>query len=155
MAGHGHERFDARQHALGIVRQHHHIMVGQMPGQRGVHAIQGGRFGMLLEVHAQQLLLAAQHAHLQRGMQGRVGNQVGMDAGLGGQAANAVARLIFAQHAHQRHLAAQRRNVARYVGGATQAVFTARNAHHGHGRFRRDAFDFTEPVAVQHHVANH
>ncbi|MOA38447.1 hypothetical protein D3C78_1601330 [compost metagenome] len=110
---------------------------------------------MLFEVHAQQLLLTAQHAHLQRGVQGRVGDQVGMDAGLGGQAANTVASFVRAQHAHQRHLATQRRDVARHVGGAAQAVFTARNAHHGHRGFRRNAFDFTKPVAVQHHVANH
>ncbi|KAG1187649.1 hypothetical protein G6F35_014408 [Rhizopus arrhizus] len=73
MARHGQQRFDAGQHALGIVRQHHDVVVGQMAGQRGIHAVQRGLLGMLFEIHAQQLLLAAQHAQvdtLSMGMSG-------------------------------------------------------------------------------------
>ena len=107
-----------------------------MAGQRGIHAVQRGLLGMLFEIHAQQLLLAAQHAHFQRGVQGGVGDQVGMDAGFGRQAADAVASLVRTQHAHQRHLTAKCRHVAGHVGGAAQAVFAAGDAHHGHRRFR-------------------
>ena len=50
---------------------------------------------------------------------------------------------------------AQGRDVAGHVGRAAEAVFTARHAHHRHRRLGRDAFHFAEPVAVQHHIANH
>ena len=82
-------------------------------------------------------------------------DQVGLDAGLGGQAPHAVAGLVLAQHAHQRDMAAQRGDVACHVGRAAQAVLAARDAHHRHRRLGGYTLHLAEPVAVQHDIAHH
>jgi hypothetical protein len=51
--------------------------------------------------------------------------------------------------------APERRRVARDVGGAAQALLHALDPDHGHRRFRGDPADLTEPVAVEHDIADH
>ena len=75
-------------------------------------------------------------------------------ARIGGQAPYAIARLVLSDQPDQGGLPAQGDNIARHVGGATQAVFAARHAHHRHRRLGRNALDFAEPIAVQHDIAH-
>ena len=70
------------------------------------------------------------------------------------QALERRAGLVVADHRQQRRLRAQRRRVARDVGGAAGALLGARDLDHRHRRLGRDALDVAEPVAVEHHVAD-
>ena len=82
-------------------------------------------------------------------------SRCGVDAAFAEQLHDALARLVVADHAQQARLRAERGGVARDVGGAAQALFLALHMHDRHRRFRRDAVDVAEPVAVEHDVADH
>ena len=63
-------------------------------------------------------------------------------------------RLVVADDAEQRHPRAQRRGVARDVGGAAGTLLAARDLDDRHRRLGRNALDVAEPVAIEHHVAD-
>ena len=100
------------------------------------------------------MLLAPNHPQLHGGLQIGVACEVGRDPGCGHQRFEASAGVIVAHHAEQAYLSAQRGDVVRHIGSTPAAFFFARDAHHRHRRFRRDTVNRTEPVAVQHHVAD-
>ena len=111
--------------------------------------------GLVLEVHAQQLLVAADHAQLHGRLQARIALEVGGDAGFAQQGFEPVARLIVADHAQEAGLRAQCGDVVGDVGGCADALFLARDLDHGHRCFGRDALHRAMPVAVEHRVADH
>ena len=63
-------------------------------------------------------------------------------------------RLVVADDADQGHLRAERRGVARDIGRTARPLLAARDLDHRHRRFRRDALNVAEPVAIEHHVAD-
>jgi hypothetical protein len=70
------------------------------------------------------------------------------------EAREAVTRLVLANHGKQRHLRAQRGDVACDVGGPARTLLGAPDVHHRHRRLGRNARHFAKPVAIQHHVAD-
>ena len=143
------------QAAFAVIGKQNGLVLRQerakLVGLRGQH------FGLrgVLEVGAQQLLLAANHAQLDGGFELRVTAQARRDAGLGQQGLELVTGVVVTHHAQKADLRAQRDHVVGHVGTATQAVFLARHAHHGHGGFGADAVHRAVPIAVEHHIADH
>ena len=81
--------------------------------------------------------------------------QAGANAGRVEQPRQAPAGLVVADHRQQRAPRRRAPRVARDVGGAAGTLLAALDLHHRHRRLRRDARDVAEPVAVEHHVADH
>ncbi len=108
-----------------------------------------------LEVDAQQLLLVADHAQLHRGGKRWIAMQRGLDVFAAHQLLERIAGFVRPDHREKRRTALQRGDVARDVRRATRALFRPAHEHDGNGRFRRDAIDVAEPVAIEHDVADH
>ena len=70
------------------------------------------------------------------------------------QLAQRLTSLVGADHRQQRDMTTERNNVAGHVGSATGADFFLADMNHGYRGFRRNTRDFTEPVTVQHYIAN-
>jgi hypothetical protein len=124
-----------RQRALGVVGQDHHTGLGEPCLEVGQLGLQRRRGRCLLEVDAHHLLLAAHHAQLHGGVQGRIGGEPGIDALLRQQARETRAGLVAPHHREQPYLRAQRSGIARHVGGAPGPLLHARDAHHRNRRF--------------------
>ena len=118
---------------------------------RGQHFV----FGRVFKIQAQQLLLAADHAQLDRGLELRVAAEAGRDARAGHQGFELVAGFVVADHTEQRGPRAHGHDVVSHIGRAAHAFFLARDTHHRHRGFGRDTVHRAVPVAVQHGVANH
>ena len=95
--------------------RHQALVVGELGGQHLVR-----RRG--LEVDAQQLLLAADHAQLDGRRQRRVAQERRRTRSRGEQARERRAGLVVADDGQQRSPARQRCRVARDVGGAARVV---------------------------------
>ena len=143
-----------RHAALAIVGQHDHIALRQggaiLVEFRGQHLARRSA----LEIHAQQLLLPADHAQLLGRADRAVAMQPGVDAILLQQPLELAAGIVVADDGEQRSPGAQRGAVVRDVGGAAEAELLLFLVHQNHRdrRLGRDPLDFAEPVAVQHHV---
>ena len=68
------------QSALAVVREQHHVVPWQLALEVGQHLRQHLVVGFPFKVDAQQLLVAADHAQLDDGLQGRVLAQHGSHA---------------------------------------------------------------------------
>ena len=154
-AGLGNHVAHLGQAAFAVVRKNDGVLRLQKRrkarGLVGQHAV----FGSVLKIQAQELLLAANDAQLDRGLEFCIAAKVGLDAGFGQQRFQVLAGLVVAHHGQQRRLRAQGGNIARHIGCAAAAFFFAGYAHHGHGRLGGYAVYRAVPVAVQHHVAHH
>ncbi len=118
---------------------------------RGQHLV----FRRVLKIQAQQLLLAADHAQLDSGLELRIAAETGRDAGSCNQRFQLVAGLVVADHTQQRCTRADGHDVVSHIGRASHAFFLARDPHHRHRRLRRDPVHRAIPVTVQHGIANH
>ena len=154
-AGDGDHLGDVGQAALAIIREDDHIGLRHPLLEVGQLGLQDFVRRRRLEVDAQQLLLAADDAQLDRGVDVAVDMQSGIDLLLFEQAGERAARFVVADDREQAGEGAERRRVARDVGGAAQTFFHALDPDHGHRRFRRNPADLAEPVAVEHDVADH
>ncbi|MNO84222.1 hypothetical protein D3C76_755550 [compost metagenome] len=154
LAGGLDQRLVVLQRALAVVGQHQHADLVQqrldIAGQR--HGVGAER---LLEVHPQQLLVAAHHAQLDDGRLPVDALEAGGHAHCLEAVAQAVGGLVGAGDADQEGRRAQRGQVERDVGRAAGTVLMLLDPHHGHRRLRRDARGRAVPVAVEHYVANH
>ena len=146
---------DMREPALAVVGQHQHVAVGEQRLEIGQLVRQHFVAGQGLEIDAQQLLLPADHAQLDRGGNARILVQAGDDMLGFDQLAQARAGLVVADHRQQRRPRAQRRRIARDVGRAAGTLLGALDLDHRHRRLGRDAAHLAEPVAIEHHVADH
>ena len=142
------------QSALAVIRQDHHIGVGQHFLEIRQLAEQHFVTRRRLEIDAQQLLLPPDHAQLDGGIESFIAVQHHVDALVVQQAGQAVARLVLARHRQQGNPGAQRRGIARHVGGAARPLLGATDMHHRHRRLGRNAAHLAEPVTVEHDVAD-
>ncbi|MNZ61179.1 hypothetical protein D3C78_792680 [compost metagenome] len=128
-----------------LVQQLRHV------GEQGI-GIGGER---LLEVQAQQLLVAAHHPQLDDGRLAGDALEVCVDP-CGMQAlGQAVGRLVLPGDADQPGRCAEGGDVQRDVGRATRAILDLLDLDHRHRRFRRDAVGRAMPVAVEHDITDH
>jgi hypothetical protein len=144
-----------RQAALAVVGEHYHVAVGERGLELG--ELRGERLARrrLLEVDAQQLLLAADDAQLLRGVDLAVAVQARLDAFLHQQRGELVAWLVAPDDRQQARARLQLGAIPGHVRRAAEPVILALDEHHRNRRLGRDARDVAEPVAVEHHVAHH
>ncbi len=71
------------------------------------------------------------------------------------QLAQPRAGFVVADHRQQRCPRTQGRRIARDVGSTARTFFSALDLDDRHRRLGRDTAYLAEPVAVQHHVADH
>jgi hypothetical protein len=64
-------------------------------------------------------------------------------------------RFVATDHAHQRRLGAKGCNIARDIGGTTEAFITALYPYHWYRSLGGNTVYLTKPVAVEHDVTNH
>jgi len=140
---------------VAVVGENHDIAIGQARLEIRQLCLQHFMIRRVLEIDAQQLLLAADHSKFDGGTELGILVQAALDAGVVHQACQALPRLVGTDHRQQRDARTQRRAVARDVRGAARTLFKALDLDHRHRRFRRYARDLAEPVAVQHHVSDH
>jgi hypothetical protein len=153
--GDGGAQHHRRQHALGVVGQHHHVDLAQVGAERRQQGLAVG-LALVLAVGAQHLVRAGDVAGLLGGAALGVDDQGRVQAGLAvDQARQQPAGVVVADHAHQHRPAAQRRDVAGHVAGSAQHHRLALDGDHRHRRLGRDAVDRAIDEAVQHHVAQH
>jgi hypothetical protein len=145
---------DVREPALAVVGKEHRVVFWRELREGFVLHGQRLMVGLVLEVHSQQLLVPADDAQLDGGLEARIAFQVRRDAGFPQQHFQAVAGLVVADHAEETRLRAQRCDVVRDVGSGADALFFARDPDDRDRRFGRDAFDRAVPVAVEHRVAD-
>ncbi len=142
------------QRALAVVRQHQHLDPGQQPFHLGQ---QRGGIGVerLLEIHAQQLLMATHHPQLDDG--GLVIDALEMRLHTGSREAvsQALTRLVLAGHTHQRRGRPQRCDVQRDVGRTAWAIFDLLDLHHRHRCLGRNPRRTAMPVTIEHDVTDH
>ena len=143
--------FHLTQRTLGVIGQHQQIVVGHLLGHLRCQRL--GRLGRcrLLEVHADQLLVVTEDPQLADGA------AVGMHPGalhplLAHQPLKRFSLPVMADHAHERDLSAQRRDIGGHIGRTTGTGLFIGHIDHRNGRLRRDAPGPTLPVAVQHHI---
>ena len=105
------------------------------------------------EVHAQQLLLAADDALLQGRPPALRHHQIGFDAARLKQTPNGVSGWFVADRADERTSPAKGGHIQRDVGGTAEPVFAALDLHHRNRRFGRDAIGATVDVPVEHDIA--
>ena len=125
---------DMCEAALAVVREDHEVGRGK---QRRVVVQQRGksfRFRHVFEVDAKHLLPAADHTQLDCRRQGRIAVHLGLDTRLNEESADTLPGIVVAQHRQQRCPDPHRSHVARNIGGAAQAFFTALNPHHWYRR---------------------
>ncbi len=144
-----------REAALAIIGEQHRVVLGQHAFVIRQHRLQDFMVRLILEIDSDQLLRATDDAQLDDGVELRIAAQHGGDALLFEQLAQAPRRLVVADHRQQGALRAQRLDVEGHVGSTPEALLLARNAHHRHRRFGRDAIDRAEPIAVEHRITHH
>ena len=146
---------DVAQPALTVIRDNDHVMAGELLEilieERHARVLADGR----LEVYAHELLVARDHAQLDRGIEQLVALQGVSYAGLVQQPRQAVRLLVVAADGEQRAARAQGADVARHVRRAAQALVHPGHRHHRHRRLGGDALHLAVPVAVEHGVADH
>ena len=141
--------------ALGVVGQHQHVAVGEQDLEIGQLVRQHVVAGLGLEIDAQQLLLPPDHAQLDGGGNARIFVQARDDMLGFNQLPQPCAGLVVADHRQQRYPRAQGRRIARDIGRAAGTLLGALDLDYRHRGLRRDAAHLAEPVAIQHHVADH
>ena len=148
-----------RQHALGVIRQHHRIR----PRQCGECRLQqrllgfGIRRPRLFPVGAQQMrgVMLRHEPHLARGRARSVNDKRGRDAGLGGERRlQRAAGIVLADQADKDAMRAEARDIARDIAGAADHHLAALDCDHRRRRLRRDAGDLAIDEVVQHQVAD-
>src|SRR6185503_5492370 len=146
---------DVVQPALAVVGKDDHVALGQ----RAAEVLELGREHLarrrLFEVDAQELLAAADDAQLLRGGQAAVVVQARVDAHFFQQLLERPAGLVAADHREQARARAELGAVPGDVGRTAQALVFAANQNDGYRSLRRNARHLAEPVAVEHHVADH
>jgi len=142
------------QRALAVVGEHQHTDLVQQRFDIGGQRHRVGAEGFL-EVHAQQLLVAAHDPQLDDGRLAGDALEAGGHAHGLQAVAQAVGGLVDTSDADQEGRCAEGGKVQRDVGGAAGAVLMLLDPHHGHRRLGRDARGRAVPVAVEHHVADY
>ena len=144
------------QPALAVVGEQDDSGLGQRAFVRNAHVLQHLVVGLLLEIDAQELLRAADHAQLHRRRQPRVALEQRFDAALLDQRLEPVAVLVVADRGEQAGVRAERLDVPGDVGGAAEPflLLGRMDAHDGHRCLGGDAIDRAEPVAVEHRIAD-
>ncbi len=151
---HGHEADHILQGTLGVVRKDHRPCrrkQGRAPVQEGAPMIGAGSG---LKIHAQQLLLVADDPQLDGRRTAGTGDQRGLHLGGGEQCRQMPARLVIPHRCQQMGPGAQGHHIESHIGRTARPFFFPPHLHHRDRRFRRDALDAAEPVAIQHDIAH-
>jgi len=155
LARRAHHLRDVREAPFAVVGENHRVAFGE----RALEFLELGREHLarrgLLEIDAQELLLAADDAQLLRRVELAIAVQARLDAFLLDQLLELRARLVAPHHREQACVRAERLAVPRHVGRAAEPLLLAPDQHHRHRRLGGDPRHLAEPVAVEHHVAHH
>ena len=141
------------QGALGVIGQHQHVHAVEMRSEGGADARRVTGIERLLEIQANQLLVAGDDAQL--GNRWRVAQTFeGAFHALGKQAFFQQATgFILADQTDDPRLRAEGGGVEGHVAGPAGAHLVVLHLHHRHRRLGRDAGRGPVPVTVEHHIA--
>ncbi len=149
----GDQSLHRAQRSLAVVGEHHRIGGGQAPIEIGQQFRRVVALETVLEIAADQLLVAAHHAQLGNGGVTLKALEMALDA-LGFEAPpQHVAGLVLSGESEQRDAPAQHRDIERHVAGAAGPLLRLAHVDHRHRRLGRDARGVAMPVAIQHQVA--
>ncbi len=142
------------QRALAVVGQHQHLDPGQQALHLGKQRCWVG-IERFLEIHAQQLLMAAHHPQLDDGRLMLDALEIGLHTRSRQAVGQTLPRLVLTGHPHQRNRPAQRRNVQRDVRRTTGTVLDLLDLDHRHRCLGRNPRRAAMPVTVEHHITHH
>ncbi|MNN10377.1 hypothetical protein D3C81_1232990 [compost metagenome] len=148
------QRLVVLQRAFAVVGQHQHADLIQQRLDIGGQGDGVSREGFL-EVHPQQLLVAAHDTQLDDGRLPGDALETGLHADGVQPVAQAVGGFIGSGHTNQEGRRAQCGKVQRDVGGTARTILMLLDPHHRYRRFRRDTRGRAVPVAIEHYIADY
>ncbi len=149
-----------RQHALGIIRQHHRAALRQRGLGMGDDGGLAGRACRLrrfpIRPHQMRRMVLGDEAHLAcrvpAGLDDEMRNDRAVELGEGiGQGPRC---LVLAGETDEDATCAEARDIARDIAGAPDLDFAALNREHRRRRFRRDARNLAIDEIVEHQIAD-
>ena len=149
-----------RQHALGIIGQHHRAALRQRRFGMGDNcglACGACRLCRLpIRPHQMRRMVLGDEAHFSGGMPPRLDNEMGNDRAfeLGQGVGQSPRRVVLAGKTDENAACAERRDIARDIAGAADLDFAARHRKHRRRRLRRNARDLAVDEVIKHQVAD-
>jgi hypothetical protein len=142
------------ERALAVVGKHHGagLIQGSVELRQGFRpCVQGAG---LLDIQPDELLVAADDAHLGDGRHVPEPRRAKIDPDVAKHLGQQIRRFIVSGHPDQNRPGSQRCDVEGDIGGASGSLLHPADVDHRNGGFGRDTLGVTMPVAVQHDVAD-
>ena len=149
-----------RQHALGVIRQHHRAALRQR--RFGLRNDRGLAFGarrlrrLPVRPHQVRRMVLGHETHFARGVPSCLAHEMGNDRPfeLGKGIVQCPRGVVLADQAYKNAPRPKRSDVARDIAGAADLDLATHNREHRRRRLRRNARDFAIDEIVEHQIAD-